>query len=115
MKKSIEISINNNNNNCNNKYFQTMQVNGYLVDGSKIRPENQINRLLIQEVNEEVIAINSNVSRLFSETHGSLSLNLTQNSTSLPSLTNKLSRLTLATFDEDGHCIGQMGSWSFSY
>ncbi|KAF7280697.1 hypothetical protein GWI33_005554 [Rhynchophorus ferrugineus] len=30
-------------------------------------------------------------------------------------LSNKLSRLTLATFDENGHCIGQMGSWSFSY
>lgn len=30
-------------------------------------------------------------------------------------LSNKLSRLTLATFDEDGHCIGQMGSWSFGY
>ncbi|XP_021914561.1 FERM domain-containing protein 8 isoform X3 [Zootermopsis nevadensis] len=30
-------------------------------------------------------------------------------------LSNKLSKLTLATFDDDGHCIGQMGSWSFSY
>jgi len=30
-------------------------------------------------------------------------------------LCNKLNKLTLATFDEDGHCIGQMGSWSFSY
>ncbi|GLV40191.1 Band4.1 inhibitor LRP interactor [Carabus blaptoides fortunei] len=30
-------------------------------------------------------------------------------------LSNKLSRLTLATFDEDGRCIGQMGSWSFGY
>ncbi|XP_067003872.2 putative FERM domain-containing protein FRMD8P1 isoform X4 [Anabrus simplex] len=30
-------------------------------------------------------------------------------------LSNKLSKLTLATFDEDGRCIGQMGSWSFSY
>ncbi|XP_060534526.1 putative FERM domain-containing protein FRMD8P1 isoform X2 [Cylas formicarius] len=27
---------------------------------------------------------------------------------------NKLGKLSLATFDEDGHCIGQMGSWSFS-
>lgn len=34
---------------------------------------------------------------------------------SLPSLCNKLGKLTLATFDEDGHCIGQMGSWSVSY
>ena len=23
-------------------------------------------------------------------------------------------RLTLATFDDEGHCIGHMGSWSFS-
>lgn len=30
-------------------------------------------------------------------------------------LSNKLSRLTLATFDEDGNCIGQMGSWTFEY
>lgn len=30
-------------------------------------------------------------------------------------LSNKLSKLTLATFDDDGRCIGQMGSWSFSY
>ncbi|XP_046401488.1 FERM domain-containing protein 8 isoform X2 [Ischnura elegans] len=30
-------------------------------------------------------------------------------------LSNKLSKLTLATFDEDGRCIGQMGSWSFSH
>ncbi|XP_014205850.1 FERM domain-containing protein 8 [Copidosoma floridanum] len=28
------------------------------------------------------------------------------------SFTNKLSKFTLATFDEEGHCIGQMGSWS---
>ncbi|XP_058807931.1 putative FERM domain-containing protein FRMD8P1 [Phymastichus coffea] len=27
--------------------------------------------------------------------------------------TNKLSKLTLATFDDEGLCIGQMGSWSF--
>lgn len=30
-------------------------------------------------------------------------------------LSNKLSRLTLATYDDDGHCIGQMGSLSISY
>uniref|UniRef100_A0A1S4MXK8 FERM domain-containing protein 8 n=1 Tax=Pediculus humanus subsp. corporis TaxID=121224 RepID=A0A1S4MXK8_PEDHC len=30
-------------------------------------------------------------------------------------LCNKLSKLTLATFDDDGHCIGKSGSWSFSY
>ncbi|BES90915.1 FERM central domain [Nesidiocoris tenuis] len=30
-------------------------------------------------------------------------------------LINKLRKLTLATFDEEGRCIGQMGSWSFSY
>ncbi|XP_030764670.1 putative FERM domain-containing protein FRMD8P1 [Sitophilus oryzae] len=30
-------------------------------------------------------------------------------------LSNKLNKLTLATFDDNGHCIGQMGSWSFSY
>ncbi|KAK9745163.1 FERM central domain [Popillia japonica] len=41
--------------------------------------------------------------------------NVPHSSAALPTLTNKLSRLTLATFDEDGHCIGQMGSWSFSY
>ncbi|KAJ8674311.1 hypothetical protein QAD02_005573 [Eretmocerus hayati] len=29
------------------------------------------------------------------------------------SFTNKLSKFTLATFDDEGHCIGQMGSWSF--
>lgn len=28
---------------------------------------------------------------------------------------NKLSRLTLATFDDEGRCIGQMGSLSISY
>ncbi|KAK9884110.1 hypothetical protein WA026_005064 [Henosepilachna vigintioctopunctata] len=33
----------------------------------------------------------------------------------LNSLTNKLGRLTLATFDENGRCIGQMGSWSYNY
>ncbi|XP_015509721.2 putative FERM domain-containing protein FRMD8P1 [Neodiprion pinetum] len=27
--------------------------------------------------------------------------------------TNKLSKFTLATFDDQGRCIGQMGSWSF--
>ncbi|XP_022186630.1 putative FERM domain-containing protein FRMD8P1 isoform X2 [Nilaparvata lugens] len=31
------------------------------------------------------------------------------------SLGNKLSKLTLATFDEEGRCIGRMGSWSFTY
>lgn len=30
-------------------------------------------------------------------------------------LSNKLSKLTLATFDESGRCIGQMGSLSISY
>ncbi|XP_055905531.1 FERM domain-containing protein 8 [Eupeodes corollae] len=30
-------------------------------------------------------------------------------------LCNKLSRLTLATFDDEGRCIGQMGSLSISY
>ncbi|XP_067217318.1 FERM domain-containing protein 8 isoform X3 [Linepithema humile] len=29
------------------------------------------------------------------------------------SFTNKLSKFTLATFDDEGRCIGQMGSWSF--
>ncbi|KAK0082262.1 hypothetical protein PV325_010762 [Microctonus aethiopoides] len=29
------------------------------------------------------------------------------------SFTNKLSKFTLATFDDQGRCIGQMGSWSF--
>ena len=29
-------------------------------------------------------------------------------------LSNKLHRLTLATFNEDGECIKKMGSWSFS-
>ena len=29
-------------------------------------------------------------------------------------LSNKLTRLTLATFYDEGHCIGHMGSWSFS-
>ncbi|XP_066590693.1 putative FERM domain-containing protein FRMD8P1 isoform X2 [Prorops nasuta] len=35
------------------------------------------------------------------------------NCSSIGSFTNKLSKLTLATFDEQGQCIGQMGSWSF--
>ncbi|XP_018563861.1 FERM domain-containing protein 8 [Anoplophora glabripennis] len=48
------------------------------------------------------------------ETHSSLVMGTTHSST-LPSLSNKLNRLTLATFDEDGRCVGQMGSWSFSY
>ncbi|XP_066901081.1 FERM domain-containing protein 8-like isoform X2 [Halyomorpha halys] len=39
----------------------------------------------------------------------------TRNDSSLSFLTNKLRKLTLATFDEEGRCIGQMGSWSFSY
>ncbi|XP_050308256.1 putative FERM domain-containing protein FRMD8P1 [Anthonomus grandis grandis] len=30
-------------------------------------------------------------------------------------LSNKLSKLTLATFDDEGRCIGKSGSWSFSY
>lgn len=30
-------------------------------------------------------------------------------------LSNKLSRLTLATFDDEGRCIGQLGSLSISY
>ncbi|CAG9820882.1 unnamed protein product [Phaedon cochleariae] len=46
--------------------------------------------------------------------HSSLILGTTP-PTTLPSLGNKLNRLTLATFDENGHCIGQMGSWSLSY
>ncbi|XP_057672723.1 FERM domain-containing protein 8 isoform X2 [Diorhabda carinulata] len=33
----------------------------------------------------------------------------------LPWLNNKLNKLTLATFDEEGRCIGQMGSWTLSY
>ncbi|KAG5891496.1 hypothetical protein JTB14_009830 [Gonioctena quinquepunctata] len=49
-----------------------------------------------------------------SETHSSIIMG-TPHLTTLASLSNKLNRLTLATFDEDGHCIGQMGSWSFSY
>uniref|UniRef100_A0A1Y1L1R5 FERM domain-containing protein 8 n=1 Tax=Photinus pyralis TaxID=7054 RepID=A0A1Y1L1R5_PHOPY len=50
------------------------------------------------------------------ETHASLTSNpFTYATTNLPSLSNKLSKLTLTTFDEDGHLIGQMGSWSFSY
>uniref|UniRef100_A0A1B6DRL1 FERM domain-containing protein 8 n=1 Tax=Clastoptera arizonana TaxID=38151 RepID=A0A1B6DRL1_9HEMI len=40
---------------------------------------------------------------------------LTQRDMSQSCLGNKLSKLTLATFDEEGRCIGQMGSWSFSY
>ncbi|KAJ8924195.1 hypothetical protein NQ315_006986 [Exocentrus adspersus] len=48
------------------------------------------------------------------ETHSSVVMGNGHNPT-LPSLSNKLNRLTLATFDEDGRCIGQMGSWSFSY
>ncbi|CAH1393403.1 unnamed protein product [Nezara viridula] len=39
----------------------------------------------------------------------------TRNDSSPSFLTNKLRKLTLATFDEEGRCIGQMGSWSFSY
>lgn len=58
---------------------------------------------------------NSFCTCLFAETHSSLTVGTTHHSPSLPSLTNKLSKLTLATFDEEGHCIGQMGSWSFSY
>lgn len=30
-------------------------------------------------------------------------------------LSNKLSRLTLATFDDEGRCIGQAGSLSISF
>lgn len=30
-------------------------------------------------------------------------------------LSNKFSRLTLATFDDEGRCIGQMGSLTISY
>ncbi|XP_023021197.1 FERM domain-containing protein 8 Bili [Leptinotarsa decemlineata] len=48
------------------------------------------------------------------ETHSSVIMG-TPHPTMLTSLSNKLNRLTLATFDEDGHCIGQMGSWSFTY
>ncbi|KAG7200123.1 hypothetical protein KM043_000563 [Ampulex compressa] len=33
--------------------------------------------------------------------------------TNVGSFTNKLSKFTLATFDDEGRCIGQMGSWSF--
>ncbi|XP_078033986.1 FERM domain-containing protein 8 Bili isoform X1 [Augochlora pura] len=33
--------------------------------------------------------------------------------TNTGSFTNKLSKFTLATFDDEGRCIGQMGSWSF--
>ncbi|KAL1110415.1 hypothetical protein AAG570_007946 [Ranatra chinensis] len=47
---------------------------------------------------------------------GQLPLGSTIRRDLLPSfLGNKLSKLTLATFDEEGRCIGQMGSWSFSY
>lgn len=50
------------------------------------------------------------------ETHASLTSNpFTYATTNMLSLSNKLSKLTLTTFDEDGHLIGQMGSWSFSY
>uniref|UniRef100_A0A6P7FPK1 FERM domain-containing protein 8 n=1 Tax=Diabrotica virgifera virgifera TaxID=50390 RepID=A0A6P7FPK1_DIAVI len=48
------------------------------------------------------------------ESHSSIMMGTMYPST-LPCLNNKLNRLTLATFDEEGHCIGQMGSWSFSY
>ncbi|XP_043462043.1 FERM domain-containing protein 8 [Leptopilina heterotoma] len=43
-------------------------------------------------------------------------LNRVQNGFLVPnvgSFTNKLSKFTLATFDDEGRCIGQMGSWSF--
>lgn len=49
------------------------------------------------------------------ETHGASTMANASHTLTFPSLTNKLSKLTLATFDEDGRCIGQMGSWSFSY
>ncbi|KAF5280346.1 hypothetical protein FQR65_LT03155 [Abscondita terminalis] len=49
------------------------------------------------------------------EVHASLHDNAFLHNANMLSLSNKLSKLTLATFDEDGHIIGQMGSWSFSY
>lgn len=42
-------------------------------------------------------------------------VNYPNSAQAISSLSNKLSRLTLATFDETGHCIGHMGSWTYNY
>ncbi|XP_045466874.1 putative FERM domain-containing protein FRMD8P1 [Harmonia axyridis] len=42
-------------------------------------------------------------------------VNYPNSTQTISSLSNKLGRLTLATFDENGHCIGHMGSWSYNY
>nr|CAI5846960.1 unnamed protein product [Callosobruchus analis] len=74
----------------------------YFVNQLKSKSNDETDKPLDNQVNND------------NETHSSLIMT-TVHSTTLPSLSNKLSRLTLATFDEDGHCIGQMGSWSVSY
>lgn len=60
-----------------------------------------------------LLIVNKYYIEYFIENHASSTMANTL--ATFPSLTNKLSKLTLATFDEDGRCIGQMGSWSFSY
>ncbi|XP_063978476.1 putative FERM domain-containing protein FRMD8P1 [Diachasmimorpha longicaudata] len=54
-------------------------------------------------------------SRLNGETVDAANQNRTEGSVIMNagSFTNKLSKFTLATFDDQGRCIGQMGSWSF--
>ncbi|XP_071453770.1 FERM domain-containing protein 8 isoform X2 [Hetaerina americana] len=72
----------------------------------------------VQELKQKVVNYSDEVDRPHYDTSTDSDVPLTMvTRRELPQscLSNKLSKLTLATFDEDGRCIGQMGSWSFSH
>ncbi|XP_057338773.1 FERM domain-containing protein 8 [Microplitis mediator] len=64
---------------------------------------------------DTLISVFAEDSRLTDDSVDSANQNRTEGSviTNTGSFTNKLSKFTLATFDDQGRCIGQMGSWSF--
>ena len=74
----------------------------------------------VDEIKQKAAMYNEEGDNLYSETSGETDECLVPLTTvsrrGIPEscLSNKLTRLTLATFDDEGHCIGHMGSWSFS-
>lgn len=66
------------------------------------------------ELNRSVNTLNSEVGVL-QHNAGIAIHNAGRRDAQQPCLSNKLNRLVLCTFDEEGRCVGKMGSWSFSY
>ncbi|XP_033216736.1 FERM domain-containing protein 8 isoform X2 [Belonocnema kinseyi] len=75
---------------------------------------------ILQVFSKQAIMMDTLISGFAEESRkmesNSENLNRVQNGSVVPnvgSFTNKLSKFALATFDDEGRCIGQMGSWSF--